>query len=50
MLCYIYHKLKDYKIDTNGTKDYINIIILKKLIYYQIIFYITIIVQLILCF
>lgn len=31
MLCYIYHKLKDYKIDTNGIKDYINTIISKKI-------------------
>ena len=31
MLFYIYHKLKDYKIDTNGIKDYINTIISKKI-------------------
>jgi len=31
MLCYIYHKLKDYTIDANGIKDYINTIISKKI-------------------
>ena len=30
-MLYIYHKLKDCKIDTNGIKDYINTIISKKI-------------------
>ena len=31
MLCYVYSKLKDYTIDANGIKDYINTIISKKI-------------------
>ena len=31
MLCYIYFKLKDYPIDSNGIKEYINTILTKKI-------------------
>ena len=31
MLCYIYFKLKDYPIDSNGIKEYINTIVTKKI-------------------